>query len=134
MSKPEWPKELTGTITVWPYSSTSLIIQDQLATTLATIWKRKAHEAGTKAKANHEAKPTVGLVKDDLENLASEAELGVLVEVFATWEDIQDAILEHLAPVQNWLIGAADRVREALVDFSSTLDVIDAMMDQDTDA
>lgn len=46
-TKPEWPKELTATVTVWPYSSTSLKSLDQpLATTFVNGRKREVeHEA-----------------------------------------------------------------------------------------
>lgn len=75
MTQPTWPKELTGTITVWPYTSTSHINQDQLATTLATMWKRKALEAKTKAKSNHEETSTSRRLKDELDDVMSETEL-----------------------------------------------------------
>lgn len=101
-TKPEWPKELTGTITVWPYSSTRLTVQNSLPTTLATVWKRNAQQAG------YEGKPVDEQGKDRV----SKTELAV----------------------PEWLVNAADQAKEALVDFSNTLDLVNAMMDQDDDA
>lgn len=111
MTKPEWPKELTGTITVWPYNSTTITSQGQPETTLATVRKRNALGAGSKPETiHHDSLPGAERGSKD-------------------WREMRAMIIKSLVPLQEWLIAAANQTREVLSDFSDTLEIINAIIE-----
>lgn len=139
-TKPEWPKELTGTITVWPYTSSTSVMKrsstklrgDNMHTPFelhgfkaeTVAWKVSDELSDAEYNRLLEGAGDYGGLSDEpIEQLEDGSTNGLSGAHYKStkWEDTQADGLENLSKYQEWVEGVLGRARAEVIRVADTL-------------